>query len=187
MNNIDDMMVLWKEMDGKLSALVEENRRLADEIKKNKLRSSREKLTRKYRSFIIMEAVCIPLMFILLGVNPLVINAYRWPALIYFVCFFLMEIGIDGYLLYKLSSIDIYNDSIVDISKQARANWKIHKIAVLIGIPVAIGAVVLFCMAMGGNISVLWGVFVGGAIGLGIGLNEFFKFMKNYKSMSYDN
>ena len=36
---------------------------------------------------------------------------------------------------------------------------------------------------MGGDRSVLWGVFSGGAIGIGIGLNEFFKFMTSYKSM----
>lgn len=186
MNNIDDMMVMWKEMDRKLSSLLEENRKLTDEIKKNKLISSKEKLTRKYRSFIIMEAVCIPLMFFLLGVNPIVVNQYRWPALIYFVCFFLLEIGLDGYLLYKLKSIDIYNDSIVEISRQARANWRTHKIAVLIGIPVAIGAVVLFCLAMGSEVSMLWGVFIGGVIGLGIGMNEFFKFMKSYRAMSQE-
>ena len=184
MKNIDDMIVMWKEMDSKLTSLVEENRRLADEIKKNKLRSSQERLMRKYRAFIILEAVCIPLMFFILVVNPLVVNQYRWPALIYFVCFFLLEICIDGYLLYKLNSIDIYNDSIVDISRQARANWKIHKIAVLIGIPIAIGAVVLIWLAMGGNTPMLWGIFVGLVIGLGIGLNEFFKFMKNYKQFS---
>ena len=183
MNNIDDMMTMWKEMDNKLTSLVEENRRLADEIKKNKVRSSQEKLIRKYRAFIIMEAVCIPIMFLILGLNPEVVEKYRWPALIYFVCFFLMEICIDGYLLYKLNSIDIYNDSIIDISRQARVNWKTHKIAVLIGIPVAVGAVILFCMAIGGNTATLWGVFVGASIGIGIGLNEFFKFMKNYRGM----
>lgn len=186
MNNIEDMMRIWKEMDSKLSSLVEENRRLVDEIKKNKLRSSQEKLVRKYRAFIIMEAICIPLIFLVLIVNPLVVNQYRWAALIYFVCFFLLEICIDGYLLYKLSSIDIYTDSITEISRQAKANWKTHKIAVIIGIPIAIGAVTLFCLALGGNVAVLWGVFVGGAIGIGIGLNEFFKFMKSYKTMTRD-
>lgn len=184
MNNIDELMVIWKEMDSKLSSLVQENRRLADEIQKNKLKSSQEKLMRKYRAFIIMEAVCIPLMFLILGVNPFVVNQFRWPALIYFICFFLLEIVIDGYLLYKLNSIDIYSDTIIDISRKARANWKIHKIAVMVGIPIAIGAVVLFCLAMDCNPSMLWGIYIGGAIGLGIGLNEFFKFMKNYKAMS---
>ena len=85
MNNIDDMMVMWKEMDKKLSSLVEENQRLANEIKKNKVRSNQEKLVRKYRAFIIMEAVCIPLLFLILGVNPEVVEKYRWPALLYFV------------------------------------------------------------------------------------------------------
>lgn len=184
MNKIDDMIAMWKEMDSKLSSLVEENRKLAEEIKKNKLRGSQEKLMRKYRAFIIMEALCIPLICFFLGVNPLIVDQYRWPALIYFVCFFTFEICIDGFLLYKVNKIDIYNDSIIEISRQAKTNWKIHKIAVLIGIPIALGAVVMICLAMDGDIAMLWGVFVGGIIGLGIGLNEFFKFMKNYKTMS---
>lgn len=184
MNNIEDMVAMWKEMDTKLSSLVEENRKLSEEIQKNKLRSSQERLMRKYRAFIIMEAVCIPLMAMLLGANPFVFEQYRWAALIYFVCFFLLEIGVDSYLLYKLNRLDIYNDSISEISRQASFNWRIHKIAVLIGIPVALGAVVLFCLAMGSDTATLWGVFVGATIGLGIGLNEFFKFMKTYKTMS---
>ena len=183
-DNIDDMVVMWKEMDTKLSSLMEENRRLADEIKKNKLQSNQEKLGLKYRRFIIMEAVCIPLMILLLGFNPEVVERFRWPALIYFIGFFLLEIAIDSYLLYRLNCIDIYNDSITEISRQARSNWKIHKIAILIGIPIAIGAVELFCLALGSDSATLWGVFVGGAIGLGIGLNEFFKFMNSYKAMS---
>lgn len=184
MNYIEDMMAMWRSMDSKLTALVDENRRLAEEVKKNKLRSSQEKLMRKYRAFIILEAVCIPLMCLAIGVNPLVVSQFRWLALIYFVCFFLLEIFIDSYLLYKLNSIDIYTDSINDIARQARENWKTHKIAVLIGIPLAIGGVVLFCLAMGGDKSAMWGVFVGAAIGIGIGINEFFKFMKNYKAMT---
>lgn len=185
--NIDDMMTMWKEMDSKLSSLVDENRKLADEIKKNKLRNSQEKLARKYRQFIILGAVCIILMTCFFGFNPEVVDKYRWPVMIYFVCFFLLEIGIDCYLLHKLNSIDIYSDSIIEISRLARENWKTHKIGILIGIPIAIGAVVLFCLAMGGETAVLWGVMVGAAVGLGIGLNEFFKFMKNYKAMTrYD-
>ena len=183
MHNLDDMMILWKEMDSKLSSLVEENRKLAEEIKKNKLRSSQEKLTRKYWAFIIMEAFCIPMMIFIIGMNPYVVDSYRWPAVIFFICFILFEISIDCYLLYKLNAIDIYNDSIVEISRQARTNWKIHKLAVLIGIPLAIGSIALFCAALGCNAPTLWGIFVGVIIGLAIGLNQFFKFKKNYKSM----
>lgn len=184
MKNIEDMMVMWKEMDSKLSALVEENKKLAAEIKKNKLLGNQERLIRKYRAFIIIEALCIPMIILLLIANPLVVDQYRWATLIYFVGFFLLEICIDGYLLYKLCSLDIYKDSIIQISRQAKSNWKIHKIGVLIGIPVAIGAVSLFCFAIGGNITILCGVFVGGIIGLAIGLNEFFKFMKEYKAIT---
>lgn len=184
MNNTEDMMILWKQMDNKLTALTEENKRMAREIKTNRFRTGLERLSRKYRCFIILEAVAIPLMFLALVPNPLVLDKYRWITLAYFVCFFIMEIVFDTYLLMKLNDFDIYSDSIADIASKARNNWKIHKIAVLVGIPVAIGAVILFCLAVGGNEATLYGVAVGAIIGLAIGLNEFFKFMKNYKSLS---
>ena len=183
MNEINEMMTMWKEMDCKLSSLIDENRRLAEEVKKNKLQSSREKLIRKYRAFIIMEAVCIPLMYLVFGVNPLVDERYRWATVIYFVCFLLLEICIDGYLLYKLNYMDIYNYPVSEITRMARTNWKIHKIAVIVGIPIALGALVLVCLALGGFKETLIGICIGLAIGIGIGLNEFFKFMKNYKTM----
>ena len=184
MNNIDDMMVMWKEMDGKLSSLVEENRRLTDEIKKNKLQNSQEKLMRRYKVFIVLEALCIPLIILIIGFNPLVVEKYRIVTLICWILFFLGEVGIDSYLLYRTYNIDIYGDSIVEISKKARKNWKIHKIAVLVGLPIAIGIVILFILAMGGNMEIMYGVIVGLTIGLIIGLNQLFKFMKNYKEMT---
>ena len=186
MNNIDDMMTIWKEMDSKLTFLVDENKKLVDKIKKDKLKSKQEKLIAKYRGFIVMEGIGIPLILLAVGLNPLIIEKYRWPTLIYFICFFLLEICIDAFLLYKLNRIDIYNDSITNISRQAKTNWKTHKIAVLIGIPIAVGAVALISLAVGANKAFLYGIFVGGAIGVALGLNEFLKFMKNYKSMTKD-
>lgn len=184
MNQIDDMMAMWKEMDSKLSALAEENRKLTEEIKKNKLRSSQEKLIRRYKVFIILEALCIPLFIFIIGFNPFVVEKYRIATLISWLVFFLLEIGIDSYLLYRTYDIDIYNDSIIEISRKARTNWKIHKMAVFIGFPLAIGIVILFVLAMGGNTEILYGVIVGFVIGLVIGLNELFKFLKNYKEMT---
>lgn len=184
MDNINELMTAWKEMDSKVTSLVEENKRLADEIKKNKLQSSQEKLMRKYRTFIILEAACIPIFILIVGFNPLIVEKYRWATLIYWIVFFLLELGIDSWLLYRLNNIDIYKDSIVEISRTARSNWKIHKIAMLAGIPLAIGAVVLICLAMGGQQEMLYGVVAGAAIGLAIGLNEFFKFMRNYRIMT---
>ena len=177
---------MWKEMDKRLISLADENKRLAEEIKKNRLRTSQEKLMRKYKVFIVMEAMCIPLMFLVLGLNPNVVEMYRWPTLIYFICFFLMEICIDGYLCYRLNNMNFHADSVADISRRARANWRIHKIAILIGIPIAIGAVALFCLAIGGNKAAMAGVCLGGSVGIGIGTVQFFKFMKNYKNMTTD-
>ena len=186
MENIDDMMTAWKEMDKKLSTIAIENQRLMDEIKKNKLLSNHEKLARRYRLFIIFEAAFLPLIILLFCTFPFSDSPFKLPAMIYFVCFFIMEIGFDSFLLYKLNDIDIYNDSISEISHKAKANWKLHKIMVLIGIPVAIVAVILFCLAFNFDPSMLRGVLVGASIGIVIGLNEFFKFMKNYRSMSWE-
>lgn len=186
MNSIEEMMGLWREMDGKLSSLIEENKALVSEIKKNKLKTCQEKLVRKYRAFIIIGAVCIPIMYLIIGINPFVVERYRWLTLIYFECFFLFEIFIDSYLMFRISQIDIYNETVSEICRKASRNWRTHKVGIMAGIPMACGAIVLYCLCMGVNREVIYGVVLGAIIGLGIGTNQFFKFKKNYDRMKSD-
>lgn len=183
MNEMDEIMRMWKKMDEKLSVLARENQRLALEVRKNKYRSSLERLVNKYWKFIILETVCLLLFPLMIIYNPLVVEKYRWITAIYWCCLFAFELGVDYYLMSRLRALDVCSRSVREISLEAQRNWKIHKIAIIIGFPVAIGAVILFALSLNADPEILAGMTVGGVIGLVIGISELRKFMRDYKNL----
>lgn len=180
-NNIDEMMAMWNQLDQKLNGLQQENRKLAMEIKKNKYRTTLDKLVNKYGRFIVLELVYVILFPIFMIKCPFIVPKYRIVTIIYWTCFFAMEIGFDYYLMDRLKEIDVYECTISQIARLARSNWKIHKLAIFIGLPFSIGGVVLVVLSLGGDSSLIWGVMVGLVVGLIIGLNQLRKFINSYR------
>lgn len=180
-NDIEEMKTIWQEINMRLGNLEEENRRLARKVMTSDFKSARSKLISKYSAFIFLEAVMIFFMSSFIYFNPEVSETYRWPAIIYWSLFFLGELAVDFYLLQKVREIDIYESTINEISQIAASNWKIHKFAIIIGLPMAIGAVIIFALAMNADRFVIMGMIVGGFIGLLIGGFQLMKFMKYYR------
>ena len=187
MNDIEEMKKLWDSMNHKLSQFEKENQILAEKVKKNNMKSSQEKLIDKYRKFIIVECLMIIVISLTLSSNPEVNEHYRWITIIYWVAFFLIEIAFDLYLLRKVKEIDIYNQPVNEIACRAYANWRLHKAGILFGMPLAVGAVVLYALCMNANYFVILGMCVGGIVGLIIGLFHLRKFSQYYRSMQPDN
>lgn len=181
--NIDEMMAMWNQLDEKLTGLEQENRKLAIEIKKNKYRTTLEKLINKYWRFIIMEALYIILFPVFMMKCPFIIEKYRMVTIIYWICFFVMVMGFDYYLMARLKDIDVYDCSISEIADRARSNWKIHKLSIFICLPVSFGGIILFVLSLGGDSSLIWGVLVGLVIGLILGLNQLRKFIRSYRHL----
>lgn len=178
--NIEGLKEMWKEINMRLGNLEEENKRLARRVMTSNYKSAKNRLISKYCGFIVLEGVMTVVMFLFFYFNPELNESYRLPALIYWTLFFLGEVIVDTYLMLKVRSMDIYNSSIQEISETAAANWRIHKIAIIIGLPVAIGAAILFALAADANQYVIGGMIVGGFIGLIIGWYQLMKFMKYY-------
>lgn len=180
---LNDIKAMWTEMNARIGHLEEENRRLAREVITNKYKSCQERLARKYFTFICVALIMIIYVVFIVLYNPMVDDAFRWATFIYWTAFFLFEAGVDFYLMIKVRAIDVYNSSVSEISRQAQRNWKIHKIAVFIGLPLAIGACILFGFALQADKFVILGMIVGGVVGLLIGIRQLIKFMTFYKEM----
>lgn len=181
MDNIEDMKTLWKELDNRISFLEEENRKLARSVKENKLSSARENLIRKYRMFIILECIMIIWVILFVSHNPMVIEKYKLATTIYWSVFFLIEMGLDLFLLIKTKAINIYDSPVTEIVKRAATNWKTHKIGIAIGIPLAIGAVILFALALDANEFAVLGIITGAIVGVIIGIKQLLKFREYYR------
>ena len=179
--DLKDMKEMWIELNQRVANLEEENRRLMRHVTGNKYKTAQEKLVRKYTTFIIIAFIMIVYVFFIVMFNPFGVEKYKIPVLIYWTLFFLGEAGIDFYLRTKVLEIDIYNSSVRESTRQAAHNWKIHKLAVAFGLPVAIGAVVLFALFMNADTFVIIGMIVGAVVGLSIGVMQLRKFWDYYR------
>lgn len=187
MENLEDMKTMWLELNNRLSFLEEENRKMARQVMNEKYKTARDRLINKYRGFIIIEFILMIYISWFFYFNPLVVEKYRLLAIIYWGVFFLGEVAIDFYLMVKIKGIDIYNSSVSTIAKTAAKNWKIHKIAMCIGLPLAIGAIIIFGLALDANEFTIFGMIVGGLVGLIIGIRQLIKFLNYYKLLQSNN
>ena len=187
MENFEDMKKMWDDLNERLSHLEKENKILARKVMEPKFKSVREKLIRKYGMFIILAIVMILYSIGAILFNPLVSDKYRIITFICWVVFFFFEGSLDFYLRQRVQDIDIYNSNLTEISRMALQNWKIHKLAVIIGLPMAIVVVILYGFAIQPNIFVIYGMVAGGVVGLIIGSFHLRKFYQYYKFMQSEN
>ena len=180
MDNLNDMKTMWMELNEKVSALEAENKNLARKMINEKYKSAKERLINKYNAFIWIEAILIFFMTLFFLYNPQVNHKYRIITLIYWDVFFLIEVIFDCYLLNRIKSVNVYSSSINEVAKKATDNWKLHKKGVIIGMPLAFGAVILVSLALNANEFTIYGIILGGVIGVAIGINQLLKFRKYY-------
>lgn len=181
MDNIEEMKNMWLELNDRITSLEEENRRLARQVINSNYKTAREKLIRKYSAFMFISLLMIVYIILLIVHNPLCVEKYKIPTLIYWCFFFLFEFLFDYYLREKIKAINIYHSSLEEIASLASRNWKLHKIAIAIGLPLAIGACVLFGLLLDANSFIIYGMVAGGLVGLIIGLYQLLKFQKFYR------
>lgn len=181
MEELKDMKAMWIELNNRITSLEEDNRRLARQVMNNDYKSAKEKLIGKYRFFIFFNLMFLMVFSVFILANPMVNEKYRIVTFIYWMVFFLGEAATDAYLMIKVKQIDIYNSTVSEISRMAARNWKTHKIAIAIGLPVAIGAVILYGLLLNADNFVILGMVVGGLIGGLIGFRQLMKFLEYYK------
>lgn len=183
MNDLNDMKTMWMELENRISSLERENRELARRVMNNDYKSAKERLVNKYKSFITLEIIMFVAVSLIIIDNSLIVEKYKTITMIYWALFLLGEASIDTYLMLKIQQIDVYNSNVTEISRLAARNWKIHKISILIGLPVAGGAIILFGLLINADRFAIAGMIVGGIVGLIVGGRQLIKFMKDYKEL----
>ena len=181
MEDLKDIKLMWQELNNRLSFLEEENQRMMKSVMATNYRSTQEKLTQKYLGFIFVEVLMIGFMSLFFLFNPEVNERFRIPALVYWDVLFVIEVWFDLYLMLKIKTINIYESSISEVAKRAAKNWKIHKIGIIVLLPLAFGAIFLFALALDANEYVILGMIFGGVIGMIIGIGQLMKFRNYYK------
>ena len=183
MDDLNDIKNMWAEINNRLAALEEENRRLLHHVKSENYRSIKQRLISRYRFFIVMSLLCALVFALFIVFNPMIVETYRWITAIYWLVFFILCASVDFYLLQNVGRMDIYNSSVSETARIAAKNWKIHKLWIIVGLPFAIGAVILWALALNADYFVILGMIAGGIVGFIIGLYQLKKFMRDYKQL----
>lgn len=181
MDNFDDMKAMWIELNQRVSALEEENREMARRVMNKNYTTARQRLVNKYLAFMVLSFIMIGYMWLFILFNPFVVEKYKLVTAIYWSVFFMFEATIDGILCYRIKKIDLQRSTVSEIAGAAKMNWKIHKMAIIIGIPLAMVAIILFGLLLDADKYVLVGMIIGGIVGVGIGLMQLKKFWSYYR------
>lgn len=181
MEELQDMKAMWSELNNRVTILEEENRRLARKVIRKNYQSYTSSLERRYKRFIFLGLIMALFVPLMIFENPECVDKYKPVTMIYWGVFFLLEASVDFYLMMRVKDIDVNNYSVSQVAKSAARIWKIHKLAIICGIPGAIGAIILFALVMNANEFVIYGMFCGFIIGLVIGIRQLLKFRNDYK------
>ena len=186
MENIEDMKTMWIELNERVKSLEDQNRTLAKKVIANKYKSTKEKLIKKYLSFSLLSFIMI--IFSIFGIlmNPFILGKYKWITFICWICFFLFEGSIDLYLCRNLQRIDVYNTSFRKIAATTAQNWKVHKLAVVIGLPFAVLVCILYALAIQADVFAVYGMVCGAFVGLIIASFQLKRFYSYYRLFKTD-
>lgn len=141
-----------------------------------------EKLQRQYRKFSIIG-------FVMAGISPLwlhstiVIHDRRIILVAVMACYFITAAIMDLILCRKIGEIDVLTMPVGKVASLARACRRFHHRCMAVLIPFAIIIVGTIIYALGANVYIIAGVSSGLIIGVGIGLNVYFRMMRSYRDI----
>lgn len=183
MDNIQELKDMWTKLNGRLDRVESENQRLANEIKRSNYKTVRERLISRYWRFVYVAAVMILFISVFISTDEHIDDRYRWYTLGYWIFYLCGALFLDLYLIYGLKGIDVYNESVMEISSKARRNWRIHKLGIIAGMPLAIGLMILYALSLGAETPIVLAMLCGVVIGLAIGFRQLREFWKGYREL----
>lgn len=115
--------------------------------------------------------------------SPLIPEPMRLLIVLSFASYFCVACLMDFYLYREISSINLNMDTVESVLKQALRCRKLHLTFIIILLPIAFALIGLIIYAMNGDKYIVAGVMIGAVIGAAIGINQFRRFMNEYKQL----
>ena len=178
---MEELYCAWKKWF--LSGSEENMRLVFDNLEKSGRRTALENLAHRYKRFSILGLVMIPVSLCYANVD-LFPHPYNIIISIGMMIYFALCSILDLWLYRGIKSIDIYSESVVDVSRKARFYRRRHLqfIAILI-VPLIILLSLMFICNIK-DIYILISMIAGLLVGLIIGLFALSRFMNEYKNLT---
>lgn len=154
-------------------------------IKEGRRKSALQRLASRYRMFSIIAAVCtvsIPMLLYNPDIFPE--NPYKMWALLFFGLYFLTCSVMDQWLYHGITGIDVATMNVSEVISRALFYRKRHLQFVLVLLPWAI--VIVGILIYFNEIKfALYGMIVGGLLGLIVGINQLQRFLSDYRDITH--
>lgn len=149
---------------------------IIDNVVSGRATSARDRLMRSYR---MMFSVVAPIGIVCtLPVHRIL----PWWGVALIILFFLVAAMMDLYLYRGIRAIDLSVDGVEEVAAKARFYRRRHHLFQILLIPFAIMIfAIYFCYFTVPEMR--WGMVVGGAVGLAVGLSLYLRMMRDYRQM----
>ena len=179
--NFDELRRAWKE--GFRAASSHDYDELIDINNSNQRKTALENLAERYKRFAILGTAMIL-------VSTCYLNAHIFPEPynIILACgmmvYFAIAAMMDWWLYRGVKSIDIYRESVSEVSRRARYYRRRHLQFMAVLVPIMIALLVVMFTATISNRYMTAGLIAGALFGLVIGLFALTRFMDEYRSLT---
>lgn len=180
-NNIDEMYRAWKKWI--LNGSEDNMRQMFEDIQKSGRRTSLENLAHRYKRFSILGLAMIPVSLCYANSN-IFPHPYNIIISVGMMMYFALCSILDLWLYRGIRSIDIFKESVVEVSRKARYYRRRHLqfIAILVVPLVILLSLMLICRLKETYFIIC--IVAGMLTGLIIGLYALSRFMNEYKSLT---
>lgn len=187
-DSLDDMKHCWQDANAPLADMADDTLRLS---RRALLRrgSAQDKLAAQYRRMVVLSVAGLALW--LFWVFSMDFLGWARPWLAGAAALFFITAGVMDFYLYRaVRRIDVASWPVSAVALEGRRLLGLHKIFILVLLPLAIGLVFFMVYSLDvpadERLGILWGVGVGGAIGLAIGIVILLRFLRLYRTLTDD-
>lgn len=176
----EDLKKKWAHLRNFQSAPV--NADLLNDIIYNRLTTTIDRLTARYRRITILGFV-MALMMVLMYFSGSGHSVFSGYIPLEFAGYFLLCSLIDGYLWCNANRLDLNTMPIEEIATCTRRLRLVHLLSMVIIIPFAV--VILIQLFGTANFYTRLGMIAGGTVGLAVGLNLLFQTLRDYRTLTH--
>lgn len=175
--NMDTMFQAWKNW---VKTTSDENlRNIYENLQNPDRRTSLENLARRYKRFGIVGLLMVPVSLCYLHTG-IFAEPYNVIISVSLMVYFAICAAMDFWLFRGITGIDIYRESVSEVSRKVRYYRRKHLQFITVLVPLMIAVLTVMFISQFDNITVLTGLIAGALVGLVIGLTMLSKFLAEY-------
>ena len=185
-DDLDQLKKMWGDLNRRVERLENQTLEVGRKVTSGKITTACEDLASRYKRFMIigfLMGVTFPIFQILSPTTIFLDGTMKYVSAALFFLYFITAAVMDSYLYNEVKSIDLAMMTVNQVIDKARTLKRRHHMFMIILIPFAVVTLTVFAIPLLDEPVMMAGMIAGGAVGLFIGLRQYFRMMRDYREM----